>query len=48
MTKGLFISLEGIDGVGKTTQSDLIEAYLTGLGRTVVRTLEPGGTDLGV
>ena len=47
MTKGLFISLEGIDGVGKSTQSDLIEAYLKQLGRTVVRTLEPGGTDLG-
>ena len=47
MTKGLFISLEGIDGVGKSTQSDLIEAYLTQLGRTVVRTLEPGGTELG-
>lgn len=47
MTKGLFISLEGIDGVGKTTQSDLIEACLTELGRTVVRTLEPGGTELG-
>lgn len=47
MTKGLFISLEGIDGVGKSTQSDLIEAYLTALGRTVVRTLEPGGTELG-
>lgn len=47
MTKGLFISLEGIDGVGKSTQSDLIEAYLKALGRTVVRTLEPGGTELG-
>ena len=47
MTKGLFISLEGIDGVGKSTQSDLIEGYLRGLGRTVVRTLEPGGTELG-
>ena len=47
MTKGLFISLEGIDGVGKSTQSDLIEAYLNQLGRTVVRTFEPGGTELG-
>ncbi len=47
MTEGLFISLEGIDGVGKSTQSDLIEAYLKALGRTVVRTLEPGGTELG-
>jgi dTMP kinase len=47
MTEGLFISLEGIDGVGKSTQSDLIEEYLTQLGRTVVRTFEPGGTELG-
>jgi dTMP kinase len=47
MTEGLFISLEGIDGVGKSTQSDLIEAYLTQLGRRVVRTFEPGGTELG-
>lgn len=47
MSGGLFISLEGIDGVGKSTQSDLIEQYLVGLGKTVLRTLEPGGTDLG-
>lgn len=46
-SKGLFISFEGIDGVGKSTQSDLLEAYLVGLGNTVVRTLEPGGTELG-
>lgn len=47
MTAGLFISLEGIDGVGKSTQSDLLEEFLRGLGRDVVRTLEPGGTELG-
>jgi dTMP kinase len=47
MTAGLFVSLEGIDGVGKSTQSDLLEEFLRGLGRDVVRTLEPGGTDLG-
>ena len=47
MSRGLFISLEGIDGVGKSTQSDLIENYLRDLGRTVLRTLEPGGTELG-
>ena len=45
---GLFISFEGIDGVGKSTQADLLEKYLIGLGKTVVRTLEPGGTDVGV
>ncbi|MEY4042907.1 MAG: hypothetical protein RL529_474 [Actinomycetota bacterium] len=47
MTAGIFISLEGIDGVGKSTQSDLLEEFLHGLGRDVVRTLEPGGTELG-
>jgi dTMP kinase len=47
MAAGLFISLEGIDGVGKSTQSDLLEEFLTAAGRTVVRTLEPGGTELG-
>lgn len=45
---GLFISFEGIDGVGKSTQADLLEKFLVGLGKTVVRTLEPGGTDVGV
>ncbi len=47
MAAGLFISLEGIDGVGKTTQSDLLEEFLRKAGRDVVRTLEPGGTELG-
>lgn len=47
MTKGLFISFEGIDGVGKSTQLDLLVRYFEELGRTVCRTLEPGGTDLG-
>jgi dTMP kinase len=47
MTAGLFISLEGIDGVGKSTQSDLLEEFLKQQGKTVVRTLEPGGTELG-
>ena len=44
---GLFISFEGIDGVGKSTQADLLEQYLVEKGRKVQRTLEPGGTDLG-
>jgi dTMP kinase len=47
MTQGLFISLEGIDGVGKSTQSDLLEEFLRSAGREVIRTLEPGGTELG-
>jgi len=45
---GLFISFEGIDGVGKSTQADLLETWLKGKGKTVVRTLEPGGTEVGV
>lgn len=45
---GLFITLEGGDGVGKSTQAALLEQWLGGRGRTVVRTREPGGTDAGV
>jgi dTMP kinase len=45
---GLFISFEGIDGVGKSTQIELLIKHLDELGRTHIRTLEPGGTDLGV
>ena len=47
MAAGLFISLEGIDGVGKSTQSDLLEEFLRSAGREVIRTFEPGGTELG-
>ena len=45
---GLFISFEGIDGVGKSTQADLLETWLKAQGKTVLRTLEPGGTEVGV
>jgi dTMP kinase len=45
---GLFVTLEGGDAVGKTTQAERLEAWLTARGRTVVRTREPGGTDLGL
>ena len=45
--RGLFIVIEGVDGSGKTTQSELLSAYLRGLGRKVHRTAEPTATGLG-
>lgn len=48
MTRGLFITLEGGDGSGKSTQAELLREWLTEEGRTVVRTREPGGTDVGL
>ena len=47
MTRGLWITLEGGDGSGKTTQATLLEQWLSEQGRTVVRTREPGGTEVG-
>lgn len=44
--QGRFISLEGIDGAGKSSHLDAIEQRLTATGREVVRTREPGGTPL--
>lgn len=44
---GIFITLEGGDGAGKTTQADLLGSWLTSRGIEVVRTREPGGTALG-
>lgn len=43
----MFISFEGIDGVGKSTQLEMLQEYLSQKGHTVLRTLEPGGTELG-
>ena len=44
---GLFITFEGGEGSGKTTQSDMLVARLQAAGRRVVRLHEPGGTPLG-
>lgn len=46
--RGLFIVLEGIDGAGKTTQAELLEAHLLSLGRRVHRTAEPTSYPSGV
>lgn len=45
--RGLFIVIEGVDGSGKTTQSERLSAYLRGLGRKVHHTAEPTATGLG-
>jgi dTMP kinase len=44
---GLFISLEGIDGCGKSTQGKLLAEFLREQGHTVYLTKNPGDTDLG-
>ncbi len=47
-SRGLFISLEGIEGSGKTTQYEMLMAALTRRGLDIVGTCEPGGTALGL
>jgi len=44
---GLFITFEGPDGSGKTTQAQLLYQYLQGRGYSVFLTREPGGTGIG-
>ena len=44
---GKFITLEGIEGAGKSSQLAFIKAWLERAGKTVLQTREPGGTPLG-
>jgi dTMP kinase len=45
--RGTFITLEGVDGAGKSTHLDWLVTHLRTRGKTVVQTREPGGTPLG-
>lgn len=46
MKRGKFLTIEGTEGVGKTTNIEFIERYLTEKGVELLRTREPGGTPL--
>jgi dTMP kinase len=45
--RGRFITVEGIEGVGKSTNLEFVRRWLTGKGKSLVVTREPGGTPLG-
>ncbi|MBI4893215.1 MAG: dTMP kinase [Acidobacteria bacterium] len=46
--RGLFLTFEGLDGCGKTTQMHLLAERLRARGETVIETVEPGGTEIGM
>ncbi|MCP4897080.1 MAG: thymidylate kinase, partial [bacterium] len=46
MSRGLFITFEGGEGTGKTTQIRRLEAHLASAGHDILVTREPGGTPL--
>ncbi len=47
MHRGIFVTLEGVEGCGKTTQMNLLADYLRGKNFDVLTTREPGGTEIG-
>jgi dTMP kinase len=47
MRRGLFLTLEGLDGSGKTTQINLLAAWLKKRGQSALVTRQPGGTTIG-
>ena len=47
MSNAKFITLEGVDGAGKSTHIDFIKSYFTSKSLDYILTREPGGTNLG-
>ncbi|WP_320825914.1 dTMP kinase [Reinekea sp.] len=43
---GMFISIEGLEGAGKTTQAEVLLTWLRARGHDIIRTREPGGTEI--
>ncbi len=46
LNRGMFISLEGVEGCGKSIQAELLVEHVAKLGHSVIRTHEPGGTPI--